>query len=62
MTTAKERRPGGETGAASKSRATDYHQNSGNYRHDCGHVIATDSSLARMRGPHCHAKAKAVAE
>ncbi|STZ43186.1 Uncharacterised protein [Mycolicibacterium gilvum] len=27
---------------------------------DCGHVIATDSSLARMRGPHCHAKAKAV--
>lgn len=90
MTTAKRSRPGGGTGAASKSRATDYHQNSGNYRHeaptaedravnaalellklhgygisarclDCSHPISTELSLARMRGPHCHAKAKAVA-
>lgn len=33
MTTAKRSRPGGGTGAAGKSKATDYSHSSGDYRH-----------------------------
>lgn len=29
---------------------------------DCGHVIVSPVSVARMRGPRCAAKAQAVAE
>ena len=82
----KRNRPSGGTRAAHKSKATDYHHNSGDYRHqtltaeeraveaallvlhehgyaiaarctDCHHPITSAASLARMRGPHCHAKA-----
>lgn len=82
----KRSRPSRGTRAASKSKATDYHQSSGDYRHeaptvedravraaievlreygygiamrclDCRHPITSAASLARLRGPRCHAKA-----
>ena len=52
MTTAKRSRPSGGTRAASKSRATDYHHSSGDYRHEAptAEDRAVEQAIAVLRG------------